>query len=100
MVNSRHSVAAKKGRAAKTGSVVARSGIALGLLGAGAGLWFTALFVGGDPRVFAFDWLGLMALLAGIGAAVLFGHSRGQVARSTTIALLAVLAVWTAIAAL
>jgi hypothetical protein len=91
-VNSRHTVAAKTGRAARTGIVVS-------LLGAGAGLWFTALFVGGDPKVFAFEWLGLVALLAGLGGAVLFGHSRGQVARSTTIALLAVLAVWAAIAA-
>jgi hypothetical protein len=58
--------------------------------------------------VFAFEWLGLIVLNAGLGAAVLFGHgpfghslfghSRGQVTRSTTIALLAALAGWTTIA--
>lgn len=73
-------------------------GVALALLGAAAGLWFTARFLGGDPAVFASEWLGLAVLLAGIGAAVLFGHSRGQITRSTTIAVLLALAVWTTVA--
>jgi len=84
-VNSRHSVAEK-------------TGIAVALVGAVAGLWFTALFVGGDPRVFAFEWLGLMALEAGLGAAVSCGYGRRHITRSTTIAALGALAVWTGIA--
>ena len=70
----------------------------LALVGAGAAIWFTALFVGGDPGVFAFEWLGLMALLAGLGAALFLGHSRGHITRSRMIALLMILAVWTTIA--
>jgi hypothetical protein len=72
--------------------------MSLALLGAGAWLWFTARFLGGDPGVFASEWLGLTALLAGLCAAVLLGHSRGQIARSTMIAVLGALAVWTIIA--
>lgn len=68
--------------------------------GAAAGLWFTALFVEGDPGTFAFEWLGLTALLAGLSGAVLLGHSQGQVARSTTIAVEVWLAVRATIAAI
>jgi FtsH-binding integral membrane protein len=76
---------------------IAIAGMALALLGAAAVLWFAALFVGGDSRVLSSEWLGLMALLAGLGASVLFGHSRGKIKRSTTIAVLAALALWTTI---
>jgi len=85
-VNSRHSVAG-------------RAGIAVWCVGAASGLWFTALFVEGDPGVFAFEWLGLTALLAGLGGAVLWGYSRGGVAGSTAIAAVILLAVWTTLAA-
>jgi len=68
-------------------------------LGAAAELWFTALFLEGDASVFAFEWLGLAGLLAGLSGAVLLGYSHGQVARSTMIAVVVSLAAWAAVAA-
>lgn len=76
--------------------------IGLGAAGAGAaaGFLFVALFLGGDPRVFDLEWLGMIPLLAGLASAMLWGHSYGRVSRSRLIAGLSFLALWTASAIL
>jgi hypothetical protein len=78
--------------------VTARLAIALGGVGAAAGFIFVGLFLGGNPRVFDFEWLGLVPLIAGLGGAILWRHSHGRLSRSRLIAGLSVLALWTAAA--
>jgi hypothetical protein len=76
--------------------VTGKIGLAAAGAGAAAGFLFVALFLGGDLRVFDFEWLGLIPLLAGLASALLWGHSYGRVSRSRLIAGLSFLALWTA----
>jgi hypothetical protein len=82
-VNSRHTVAGK-------------IGIAAAGAGGAAGFLFAALFLGGNLRVFEFEWLGLIPLFAGLASAMLWGHSQGRVSRAKLIAGLSLLALWSA----
>jgi hypothetical protein len=72
--------------------------IAVGGAGAAAGLLFVALFLGGNPRLFEFERLGLAPLIAGLGSAILWRHGHGEVSRSKLIAGLSFLALWAATA--
>ena len=81
-------------------TVTGKIGIATAGTGATAGFLFVALFLGGDPRVFDFEWLGLIPLFAGLASAMVWGHRHGHVSRSKLIAGLSFLALWTAAAIL
>ena len=76
-------------------SVASRIGGFLAVVGAVSGLWFTAGFLEGDPNGSASDRLGVVTLIGGLGAAVLLGFGRGYLERSTMVASLLGLAVWT-----
>jgi hypothetical protein len=78
--------------------VTGKIGLAAAGAGAAAGFLFVALFLGGNLRVFDFEWLGLIPLIAGLADAMLWGHSHGRVSRAKLIAGLSFLAVWTAAA--
>jgi hypothetical protein len=78
--------------------VTGKIGLAAAGAGAAAGFLFVALFLGGNLRVFDFEWLGLIPLIAGLADAMLCGHSHGRVSRAKLIAGLSFLAVWTAAA--
>ena len=78
-------------------TVASKTGALFAMVGAGSALWFTALFLGDDPKVSASDRLGLITLIGGLSAAVLLGFDRGYLRRSTMIASLLGLAFWSLI---
>ena len=61
---------------------------------AGSALWFTALWLGGYPDPFARERLGVVALIAGLGAAVLSGYRRGRLSGFVSVLAAAGLLAW------
>jgi hypothetical protein len=76
--------------------VIRGASIILAALAAAAAIGFTALYLGGYPAAFAHERIALIPLIAGLGAAVLEGYRRGNLARRTAALAMILLVAWVA----